>query len=1033
MADYNENPFETELCEHLAGHGWLHSLDDTGYDRERALFSSDVLGWLADTQPEQLAKVVKPGGTDKDRRTTEAALLDRLVKVLELPLDAGGGTLNILRNGFRHISARFEMCQFRPPTNLNQTTLEHYGKVRVRVMRQVHYSTSQPQRSIDLVLFVNGLPVATAELKTDFTQSVEDAKTQYRTTRLPVDPTTKKVEPLFGFGNRALVHFAVSNDEVWMTTCLAGKGTYFLPFNRGCEGAAGNPANPRGSKTAYLWERVWDRDTWLHIIGKFLHTERTESIDPITGQKTKSTNILFPRYHQWEAVAELVETARRERVGNRYLVEHSAGSGKTHSICWTAHQLATLHDEHNDKVFDTVIVVTDRTVLDDQLQEAIRQVDTTTGVVETITIQEATKAGLKSKSEQLAKALTDRRLIVVVTIQTFPFAMEVIRKTKGLKHRRFAVIADEAHSSQTGGAASKLKDVLTSDELKDLEEGGDIDTEALLAAEVEARADSKNISYFAFTATPKPKTLELFGRRQDGGLPRAFHVYTMQQAIEEGFILDVLRNYTPYQTAFTIAEKVAGAADKIVDQSRATTGLMRWVKLHPTNISQKVQIIVEHFRVNVEPLLDGYAKAMVVTDSRKAAVRYKLAMDRYIAKQGYAEVTSLVAFSGDVTDEESGPDPFNEGNMNPGLRGRDLRSAFATNDYRVMIVANKFQTGFDQPLLVAMYVDKRLDGVAAVQTLSRLNRIYPKVGKDTTYVVDFVNDPEAILAAFKPYYGEAWLAAETDPNLVHDLRAKLDTAAIYTTREIDRLAEAWVKRKGNNALTAAITPARDRFQQRYLKALAAGDKVEIAALDLFRKDVSTFVRLYDFLSQIINYGDTDLEKRALFFRLLERRIRPEQLDQPVDLSEVELRHVHQHAGQTLQLKLDPDDSPGLKGISAAGSKPKGDPKLTTLAQIIERLNQLFSDEGFTEAQTTSWVESLVAALVANDALMAQARTNSKAQFLDSPDLRDEVVGAFLTNQAAHSRMAELFSADGKVQEELVRGLGELLYERAKKA
>jgi type I restriction enzyme R subunit len=369
--------------------------------------------------------------------------------------------------------------------------------------------------------------------------------------------------------------------------------------------------------------------------------------------------------------------------------------------------------------------------------------------------------------------------------------------------------------------------------------------------------------------------------------------------------------------------------------------------------------------------------------------------------------------------------------MNPGLNGRDLRTAFATHDYRVMIVANKFQTGFDQPLLVAMYVDKRLDGVAAVQTLSRLNRTYPKGGKDTTFVLDFVNDPDAILDAFKPYYREAWLASETDPNLIHDLRSKLDAAGVYTAAEVDALAEVWVQRKGNNALSAAITSARDRFQERYSKALAAGDKAEVAALDLFRRDVGTFVHLYDFLSQIVNYGDTDLEKRAIFFRLLERRIRPEQLDQPIDLSEVELRHIRQHAGTTVEIKLGTGDEPGLEGIQAAGSKPKPDPKLTKLAEIIERLNQLFSDEEFTEAQTTSWVESLVAALLANDALMAQARGNSRAQFLDSPDLRDEVVGALLTNQAAHNRMAELFSADGKVQDELVRGLGELLFERAK--
>jgi type I restriction enzyme R subunit len=454
---------------------------------------------------------------------------------------------------------------------------------------------------------------------------------------------------------------------------------------------------------------------------------------------------------------------------------------------------------------------------------------------------------------------------------------------------------------------------------------------------------------------------------------------------------------------------------------------MRWVKLHPTNIAQKVQIIVEHFRANVADRLEGHAKAMVVTDSRKAAVRYKVAMDRYIAEKGYTAVTALVAFSGDVDDPETGPGPFNEHTMNPGLKGRDLRAAFATNDFRVMIVANKFQTGFDQPLLVSMYVDKRLDGVTAVQTLSRLNRVYPKAGKDTTYVLDFVNNPADILEAFKPYYRDARLVTETDPNLIHDLQAKLDTSGIYTVAEVHALADAWVQNKGNNALSAAITPARDRFQSRYTAAILAEDKAEIAVLDLFRRDVSTFVKLYDFLSQIVNYGDTDLEKRSIFFRLLERRIRPEQLDQPIDLSDVELRRLKHSRGETANLKLG-GEGEGLKGITAAGTKEKRDPKEAKLAEIIERLNQLFADEDFTEEQTTTWVEGLVAVLLANKALVAQARKNSKAQFLDSPDLRDEVVSALLDNQAAHNKMTARFTADRRVQAEVIRSLGELIYD-----
>ena len=561
VAQYNEKPFEDELCQHLTDHGWLYSEVDTGYDRARAVFPEDIFGWLEDTQSGELAKLVKPNAGEREQQQAREQLLDRIVKVLDTPLESGGGTLNLLRKGFKQTSARFDMCQFKPATTNNPVTLERFGKVRVRVMRQVHYSISQPKRSLDLVLFVNGLPVATLELKTDFTQSVQDAIAQYKTTRLPKDPKTKRGEPLFGFGNRALVHFAVSNDEVHMATQLAGDKTFFLPFNMGDDGAAGNPLNPHGSRTSYLWERVLDRDAWLNIVGKLMHIQVSTEIDPITGKKSKMTMLLFPRFHQWEAVTKLVEAARAEGPGHIYLVQHSAGSGKTNTISWTVHALATLHDDKNKKVFDSVIVVTDRTVLDDQLQDAIRQIDPATGVVSAITGEEAQRVledGIsKSKSGLLAKVLIEGKLIIVVTIQTFPFAMAAIRENKGLKNKRFAVVADEAHSSQSGKTASKLKEILTADEVAEIEDGGEIDAEAILTAEMTARANSENVSYFAFTATPKAKTLELFGRKNPDGEPKAFHVYTMQQAIEEGFILDVLRNYTPYDTAFQLTAKGA--------------------------------------------------------------------------------------------------------------------------------------------------------------------------------------------------------------------------------------------------------------------------------------------------------------------------------------------------------------------------------------------------------------------------------------------------------------------------------------------
>jgi len=897
------------------------------------------------------------------------------------------------------------------------------------VMRQVHFSTAD-NRSVDLVFFVNGLPVATAELKTDFTQTVADAINQYRISRLPKDPTTGKAQPLFEFGARALVHFAMSNDEVWMTTRLMGEKTHFLPFNRGSEnGGAGNPLNPNGSRASYLWERILQRDAWLNILGRLMYIKHETSTDPISGKTTKSSTLRFPRFHQWEAVTELTDAVTAEGVGQRYLIQHSAGSGKTDSIAWTAHRMARLQ-VNNQKVFDSVIVVTDRNVLDAQLQDAIKQIDNDQGIVIAIDRDEASKAGA-SKSGLLAKALTDGKLIIVVTIQTFPFAMDEIRKNKGLKGKTFAVIADEAHSSQSGQVAGKLKAVLTAEELQEIEEGGEVDVEAILAAEATERAASENISYFAFTATPKGKTLELFGREPSPGEnPVPFHVYTMKQAIEEGYILDVLTGYHSFKLAFQIGHN-AGGGDE-VDQSEATKAVMKWVKLNPQTIAQKSAIIVEHFRENVARLLDEHAKAMVVTDSRKAAVRYKLAIDDYIAKKGYGYGT-LVAFSGAVQDPESGPEDFTEANMNPGVH--DLRTAFRGDQYKIMIVANKFQTGFDQPLLCAMYVDRILSGVTAVQTLSRLNRTYRTpsgVSKTAamTQVVDFVNDPVAIKEAFEPYFTDAFLETATDPNLVHDLAAKLDTAAIYTQDEIDQCAKAFVKGKGNSALIGAVGPGQKRFAERYTAALidngGEGDKAAIAELDMFRKDVGSFIRLYDFMSQIINYGDPELEKKQIYLRLLDRVIQSENYTAPIDLSDVVLKQVKQIDRGRVDIGL--GARIGLSGVTAAGSGEKRDPKMVAFQQVLDRLNDLFGSEDFTQSQKVSFVEALLATLLADAALVQQAKVNSAKQFTESPDFDEAVIGAVADNQGAHEKMSDYFFTNAPGRTYLISDIAKLFYQ-----
>lgn len=1027
MAQHNEIEFERELAEYLADHDWLYSSNDAGYDRERALFPEDVFAWLVATQPEQLEKVVKPGSKDIDKQQSQ--VLDRIVKVLDTPLDNGGGTLNVLRKGFSHLAAKFPMCVFKPESTLNAKRNADYAAVRLRVMRQVHFSTSD-QRSVDLVFFVNGLPVATVELKTDFTQTVFDAITQYKTSRLPKDPGTGRIQPLFVAGARALVHFAVSNDEVWMTTNLAGASTHFLPFNRGTEaGGAGNPLNPDGSKSAYLWERVLQRDAWLNILGRLMYVKHESDTDPISGKTTRSSTLRFPRFHQWEAVTNLTEAVTAEGVGKRYLIQHSAGSGKTDSIAWTAHRMARLQID-NTKVFDSVIVVTDRNVLDAQLQDAIKQIDNDQGIVVAIDRDEAAKAG-GSKSGLLAKALTDGKLIIVVTIQTFPFAMKEIRKNKGLKGKAFAVIADEAHSSQSGQIAGKLKAVLTAEELEEVEDGGDIDVEALLAADATERAESANISYFAFTATPKAKTLELFGRRPTPDeAPAPFHVYTMKQAIEEGYILDVLTGYHSFKLAFRIGQNATHAGE--VDQAQATKEVMRWVKLNPQTITQKAAIIVEHFRANVADLLDGHAKAMVVTDSRKAAVRYKLAIDTYIAQKGY-DYGTLVAFSGVVTDDESGPGDFSEATMNPGIR--DLRTAFRGDHHQVMIVANKFQTGFDQPLLCAMYVDKILSGVTAVQTLSRLNRTYrtpsgvPKSAA-VTQVVDFVNEPAAIRESFEPYFTDAFLETETDPNLVHDLVAKLDTAGIYTQAEIDQCAHAFVTGKGNNALIAAVDPGKKRFAERYQAALihngGEGDKAALAELDMFRKDVGSFVRLYDFMSQIIDYGDPELEKKQIYLRHLERGIQPDNYTAPIDLTDVVLKQVKQVDQGRIDISL--GARVGLSGVTAAGSGEKRDPKMVAFQQVLDRLNDLFGSEDFTESQRVSFLESLLRTLLDDHALVQQAKVNTAKQFIESPDFDDAVTGAVADNQGAHQKMSDYFFTNAPGRTHLISDIAKWFYQ-----
>jgi type I restriction enzyme R subunit len=1021
MSLHNEIEFENDICAHLTAHGWLYSGGDAAqYDRARALFPADVLAWVRATQPLAWESLQKNHGS-----AAETVLLDRLRKELD-----SAGTLNVIRHGIEllGLKQKLALAQFKPALAMNPDLQARYAANRLRVVRQLRYSLFN-ENAIDLVLFLNGIPVATAELKTDFTQNVADAVDQYRFDRNPrprVRNGQAATEPLLDFPRGALVHFAASSRDVQMTTRLLGAATSFLPFNQGDHGGAGNPVNDAGYRTAYLWEEIWARDSWLEIIGRYLVTRRDS--------KKQVVGLIFPRYHQLAATRLLQQTILAEGPGQKYLIQHSAGSGKTNSIAWTAHFLADLHDAENRKLFDSVLVISDRTVLDSQLQEAIFDFQRTTGVVATI------RGEAQSKSGELAEALSGGKKIVVCTIQTFPFALKAVQELAATQGKRFAVVADEAHSSQTGLAAAKLKLVLSAEELRELADGGEVSTEDLLAAQMAARASDVGITYIAFTATPKSKTLELFGRRPNpelpagsGNLPQAFHVYSMRQAIEEKFILDVLKNYTPYKLAFKLASGGREWDEKEVERSEAMKGIMRWVRLHPYNIAQKVQVVVEHFRENVAPLLAGHAKAMVVVGSRVEAVRWQLAVDKYIKSCGY-KLATLVAFSGEVIDKESGPDAFTENSrhLNPNLKGRDMREAFATDEYQILLVANKFQTGFDQPLLCGMYVDKRLAGIQAVQTLSRLNRAYQgSLGrKDTTYILDFVNDPEEVLAAFKTYYETAELAGVTDPHLVYDLRTRLDATGNYDDNEVDRVVKVELDPNAHQyELAAAIEPVADRLLKRYKVAQGAlrsaqdksdktGEQVaqdELNALILFKRNLGTYLRVYSFLSQIFDYGNADVEKRAIFFKRLLPLLEFGRERDGVDLSGVQLTHHKLKEQATRNLPLSVGEPDKLQALTDPGSGEVHEKQKVLLNEIIAKVNTLFEGE-LTDDDKLVYVNSVLKGkLLESEILVQQAANNTKEQFANSPDLANELMNAIIDAFDAHTTMSRQALGSEKVR------------------
>lgn len=1053
-----ESVFQADIVTQMQAHGWQLG-SPSGYTAETALYEQDVLDFVQTTQPQEWEKFCRTFPVDSERHFI-TALVKQLNKVDEHATDRASrtyGTLGVLRHGLKIRNARFSLCQFKPEHSLNPETMARYEANICRVVPEVVYSpyTSlkdgadanskvAKRNRIDIVLFVNGLPVTTMELKSEFKQAVQNAITQYKKTRLPKDPDTKKPEPLLTFKRGALVHFAVSQYEVYMTTKLAGDSTYFLPFNKGTsEGGAGNdvPADSSRYATDYLWNEVLTPDNLLAILGHFMHLQIEEEEDAI-GRKSKKETMMFPRYHQWDVVTKLVDAAITEGAGQKYLIQHSAGSGKSNSIAWTAHQLSTLYNSDGDKQFHSVIVITDRTVLDDQLQDTIYQFEHADGVVGKINRKE----GDGSKSEQLAEALVNSQPIIIVTIQTFPFVLKAIEDSSVLKSRRYAIIADEAHSSQTGSTARQLKEVLVSGDIeRNTDDDKPLSSEDVLDATLAARRSSPNLSYYAFTATPKPKTIELFGRLPNpdlpaasDNLPAAYHVYSMRQAIEEGFILDVLKNYTNYKVMYQLTQKLASDDDE-VDARRAKIKLNNWVRLHEHNIAQKVKIIIEHFNDNIKGLLGGQAKAMVVTGSRKEAVRYKLAFDKYISDYSYRGINAMVAFSGEVTFNDNDPDSgallgekFTEHNMNIGLKGRDMRKAFDSDDYQVMLVANKFQTGFDQPKLCAMYVDKKLTGVDCVQTLSRLNRTYKGKAESGTFVLDFFNDPQDILEAFQPYYETATLVNVSDPDQVYDLYEKLRASGIFLWHEVEQFVEAFYsKSKSNAAISNICKPAVERWQKRYKLAReqaqhakemlertkATGDvvlmtnaendykgfKADQDALEIFKKDLGTFTRQYEFMSQIVDYDDKELEKLSLYARNLRPLLR-ESVDNEddIDLTNIAMSHYRVSKLHQQDLKLKEGSGELEAGGGGGTAKPK-DQKEELLSKVINRLNEVFAGEDFTDKDMINFQNTIWDKVTENEIVVKQFSNNSTDQIMLG-GYPDAAMDALFESQEAYEGM-----------------------------
>ncbi len=945
---HNEAAFEDTIEAHLLAHGYARG-EASAFDRKLCLDAAVLLPFIQSTQPKTWEAIAGYHG-----ERAAAVLLDDLARAL-----ANQGMLHVLRNGFNCFGKAVQVAFFAPANRMNPDTEALYRQNRLTVTRQVHFSEARPNDSIDLLLAVNGMPVATAELKNPMSgQNVQHAMRQYREDR-------DSRELLFAFKQRALVHFAVDPDQVFMTSRLDGKSTFFLPFNRGHHHDAGNPPNPHGYRTAYLWEEVWQPDSLLDILGCFLHLQR-EDKDVLTtrgGQttvrKVRKETMIFPRYHQLDAVRRLINRAAAQGPGHNYLVQHSAGSGKSNTIAWLAHRLANLHDAQDAKVYDSVIVITDRRVLDKQLQDNVYDFDHKQGVVKKI----------DEDSGQLAQALKDRVPIIITTLQKFPFVTE---KVGELGERRYAVIVDEAHSSQSGEQAAELKGILNDASLRKKaqalaeEEGIEESADEAILLTMLKRGKRPNISFFAFTATPKFKTLKLFDEPGENG-QAPFHHYSMRQAIAEGFIHDVLKHYTTYATYFGLIRDAQD--DPLVERKQAAKALARYMQHHPHNLASRVEVMVEHFRTHTRHKIGGRAKAMVVTDSRLSAVRYKLAFDSYLKDKGYNDIRTLVAFSGSVNDPDFPDKSYTEESMN-GIKERELPEKFESEDYQVLLVAEKYQTGFDQPLLHTMYVDKRLDGVQAVQTLSRLNRTC--AGKEDTFVLDFRNKREDIFRAFKPYYEVTEADGDLSPQELYRMQAQLDGAHVYYQQEVEEFCRMFFGEEdiplAHPALNRWLDPAVERF----------GQIEDIETQGNFRIQLKGFVRLYGFLAQIVPYQDSRLEKLYTYLKFLATKLPPVDDGDKFELGDdVQLKYYRLQKIGEGRIDLKAGEPQAVYGPADVGTGQVQEAKVR-LSMLVDRLNERFGT-AFTPADQL-FFDQVEAEAIAREDLRQAAQANSIENF-----------------------------------------------------